>query len=79
MTDVTLTDSVRSLVADALQVPAEAITSELEFGGIKQWDSMGHMEIMLRLEAQFGVEVSEETITALTSVPLICAHLEKKD
>ena len=73
-----VTDTVRAIVADALQVSLDDVAATLEFGGIKQWDSMGHMEIMLRLEAQFGVEVSEETITTLTSIPAMCAHIEKK-
>jgi acyl carrier protein len=73
-----VTDSVRAIVADALQVSLEDVPATLEFGGLKQWDSMGHMEIMLRLEAQFGVEVSEETITGLTSIAAMCAHIEKK-
>jgi len=73
-----VTDSVRAIVADALQVSLDEVPAALGFGGLKQWDSMGHMEIMLHLEAQFGVEVSEETITMLTSIPAICAHLEKK-
>ncbi len=63
-----LTEQVCSLLAGALQVPAEAITAELSFGDLPQWDSMGHMEVMMQLEERFGVEVSADTIAALTSV-----------
>jgi acyl carrier protein len=70
-----MTEQVRHLIAAALQVPAEDVSAELSFGDLPQWDSMGHMEVMMQLEERFGVEVSADTIAALTSVPAICAYL----
>lgn len=72
-----LTEQVRDLLAGALQVPAEAVTTELSFGDLPEWDSMGHMEVMMQLEERFGVEVSADTIAALTSVEAICAYLKE--
>jgi acyl carrier protein len=72
-----LTEQVCGLVAGALQVPAEAVTVELSFGDLPEWDSMGHMEVMMQLEERFGVEVSADTIAALTSVTAICGYLKE--
>jgi acyl carrier protein len=72
-----LTEQVCDLLAGALQVPAGAVTAELSFGDLPEWDSMGHMEVMMQLEERFGVEVSADTIAALTSVPAICAYLKE--
>ena len=72
-----LTEQVRELLAGALQVPAEAVSPDLSFGDLPQWDSMGHMEVMMQLEERFGVEVSADTIAALTGVPAICAYLKE--
>ncbi len=74
---IEMTEQVRNLIAGALQVPAEAVTPELSFGDLPQWDSMGHMEVMMQLEERFGVEVSTDTIAALTSVPAICDYLKE--
>lgn len=71
--------AVQDLLADALQVPHAEITPELSFGDLLQWDSMGHMEIMLLLEERFGVEINADTIAALTSIPAICAYLLEHD
>ena len=68
---------IQELVAEALQVPADQIPPELAFGGIRQWDSMGHMGIMMLLEEKYGVEIDAETIAALTSIPAICAYISK--
>jgi acyl carrier protein len=71
----TLVDDIRQVISRALQVPLELVTPELEFGDLPEWDSMGHMEIMLLLEEGFNIEASTETISKLTSVPAICRYL----
>ena len=73
-----LTQRVRSLLAEAIQVPGEMVTPDLSFGDLPQWDSLGHMEVMLRLEEEFGVAIDAETIAQLISVPEICHFLEEK-
>ena len=74
----TLIEQIQNILAEAIQVPLEEITPDLAFGDLPQWDSMGHMEVMLRLEEKFGVEITADTIAALTSIPEICKHLEQK-
>ena len=72
-------ENLRALMADALQVPLDEITPGLAFGDLPQWDSMGHMELMLRLEEAYGIEVSAESISELVSLPAILEKLSLKD
>jgi len=72
-----LTERVQALLVEALQVPPEVVTPDLSFGDLPQWDSMGHMEVMMHLEEHFGVEINADTIAALTSIPQICSYLEE--
>jgi acyl carrier protein len=67
---------IQSILADALQVPQEEINPELAFGDLPQWDSMGHMEVIMRLEESFGIDVNADTIANLTSIPAIFSYLE---
>lgn len=76
--DQPLLKSVQELIAEALQVSVEQITPDLAFGGIKQWDSMGHMGIMLSLEEKFGVAIDADLIAMLTGVAAICEHLNTR-
>ena len=69
---------IQAILADTFQVPQEEIGSELAFGDLPQWDSMGHMEVIMRLEESFGIEVNADTIAGLTSVPAICSYLEEQ-
>lgn len=74
-----LNKDLRTLLADAFQVSLEEITPDLTFGDLPQWDSMGHMELMLRLEEAYGIEISAESIAELVSLPVILEKLSKKD
>lgn len=72
-----LTERIRSILAEALQLPLEAIPADLAFGDLPQWDSMGHMEVMMRLEQHFGIEINGDTIANLTSIPVIISHISQ--
>ena len=74
-----LEHKVPVLLAEAFQVPRAEITPGLAFGDLPQWDSMGHMELMMILEEQFGIEISTETIAELVSVSSIIQYLKEHD
>lgn len=71
------TDDVRTLLAEAFQVPENQITNTTEFGDLTEWDSMGHMNMLVSLEARFGIEVDADMIAELTSVAAITEFLQK--
>ena len=73
-----LTERVQALLAEAIQVPPDLVTPDLAFGDLPQWDSLGHMEVMMRLEDQFGIEISADTIAELISIPEICTYLQEQ-
>ena len=76
--ETNFTEHVQSLLAEVFQVPIEEIKPDLAFGDLPQWDSMGHMDVMLSLEEHFSIQIDTETISELTSIPAIRAYLEKK-
>ena len=78
-TNTELLEKVRIVIAEVLQVSIEEITSETTFGDIPQWDSMGHMEVMLALEEDFGVAVTADTIGELVSLPVIVEHIAQNE
>jgi acyl carrier protein len=69
---------IQALLAEAIQVPVEQIPPDLAFGDLPQWDSMGHMDVMLLLEERYAVEINSDTIASLTSIPVICNYIEGK-
>jgi acyl carrier protein len=76
--DNMMVERIKALLAQTFQVPIEEITTNLAFGDLPQWDSMGHMDVMMTLEEHFGVEINTDTIGELVSIPAICAYLAEK-
>ncbi len=71
-----LIDEICKVLAEALHV--DSVLKETAFGDLPQWDSMGHMDVMMYLEEKFGVEINADTISNLLSVQLILEHIEGK-
>ena len=70
-----VTEDIQGLLVSALQVDKAEVPSDLAFGDIPQWDSMGHMEVMILLEQEYGVEINAETISQLVSIPEITDYI----
>lgn len=70
--------NVKTMLAEVFQVQPGELPDDLIFGDIPQWDSMGHMDVMMSLEQNFGVEITTETIGGLTSLDAICDYLETR-
>ncbi len=74
-TDSMMGQRVRQTVASALGVPDVDIHADTAFGSIPQWDSMGHMNVVLAIEQAFAVTFESYEIADLTSVPSIVSAL----
>ncbi len=62
---------VRSLVIKLFELPLESATADLRLGDPPQWDSMGHMELLVAIESEFDVRFPAHQIATLTSVDRI--------
>lgn len=63
---------IQEIVAEVLSVPIGAITKELKFNDIYEWDSLNHVNLMLVLEERYGIEINEESIVKCTTIEGIC-------
>lgn len=58
----------RSLAADALGLPADAIVSGSGIGTLDAWDSLGHMRLLMSLEAKLGRELTADEATGVMTI-----------
>jgi acyl carrier protein len=70
-----LNNAVADLISRSLDINRAEITDCFSYGDAPQWDSMGHMNIMMALEEQYSVEITADTITNLVSIPAIVKYL----
>jgi acyl carrier protein len=65
-------------VADVFQIPLESVRPETSPDTIGTWDSLQHLNLVLALEQEFGLQFTPEEIEQLLSVELIEALLDEK-
>jgi acyl carrier protein len=70
--------SLRDILADILEIAPDEVTPELAVGTVESWDSFRHLQLVLAIEGEYGVQFDPQRIPELTSVALIQAELEKK-
>jgi acyl carrier protein len=71
-----VSEEVREILTGVLDIPPDQVTPELGYGQVEAWDSFGHLQIILALEGQFGIQFSPEKIPVLTTVALLQKELQ---
>ena len=51
-----------SFVAGVLDVPAENLALDMEYGSIPEWDSVMHLRLTLEIESKYNVEIPVDEI-----------------
>ncbi|MCP5055406.1 MAG: acyl carrier protein [bacterium] len=64
-------EGVRKAFADAFETPPEKVTLEAEPDDIEGWDSLGHVELVGKLEEVFGVSFEVDDIMEMETVAAI--------
>jgi acyl carrier protein len=67
--------SVEEIIAAALQLRPVDVTDDAEMTSLEGWDSLGHVNLMLELELEFGITIDEAAVLSLTSVRAIRAFV----
>jgi acyl carrier protein len=70
--------SLRDILADILEISPEEVTPDLSTGTVDSWDSFRHLQVILAVEGEYGVQFDPQQIPELTSVSLLQLELEKK-
>ena len=72
-----MADRVAKVVADVFGVPMDSVNDSRGPTDIEQWDSLGHITLVLALESEFQVRLSPDDATEMLSVASIKAVLAK--
>ena len=69
--------SLRELLADIFEISPERVTPELSMGTLDSWDSFRHLQAILAIEGEYGVQFDPQRIPELTSVARLQTELVK--
>ena len=70
--------SLRDILADVLEISPDEVTPETGVGTVDNSDSFRHLQAILAIEGEYGVQFDPQRIAELTTVALIQAELETK-
>jgi acyl carrier protein len=71
-------DKVMKLISDSTKIELAKITPETSFTEDLSLDSLDIVELMMKMEDEFGVEIPEEEAEGLKTVTDIVKYLESK-
>lgn len=61
-------DKLRECFSRSLGIPLERVSDNLAYNTIKEWDSVGHMALVVEIEGEFGVMLDTDDILGLSTV-----------
>jgi acyl carrier protein len=70
--------SLRDILADILEIPPADVTPETGVETVETWDSFRHLQAILAIEGEYGVQFDPQRIPELTTVAKIQSELESK-
>ncbi|ABB73591.1 acyl carrier protein [Nitrosospira multiformis ATCC 25196] len=68
----------RDVMAKVLQIAPQDISPDISRKNLPAWDSLKHMNLILALEEEFGIEFSDKEIADLNSLHLLVDALRTK-
>ena len=68
-------ETLQKIMADIFGIERNRITPATLQAEVPEWDSVGHLNLMLSVEDTFGVKLSVSDMQQLTSVPQILRYL----
>jgi acyl carrier protein len=63
--------SLHAVIAEVLRLPPDSVTSATAMRTTGTWDSLRHMELVVTIEEQFGVQLTGGEIAEMTDVGAI--------
>ena len=74
---MTTEDTIKKIIAEALEVDVEKITDDLTINGIPEWNSIGNLAIINALEDKLDISFPIDDLFELTSVEGIVEEIAK--
>ncbi|MEZ4399776.1 MAG: acyl carrier protein [Kofleriaceae bacterium] len=70
-------DKLRQVFREALGLAADAPVDDLAYRGIKQWDSVAHMQLVASIEAAFDLMLDTDDVIGMSTFAVACEIVGK--
>ena len=72
-----MSGSIKLVMAQVFQIEADSIDDDTSPESVERWDSLKHMQLIMALEDDFGIEFPGDLIPELLSYKVIAASVDK--
>ena len=69
---------IKEVMASVFSISELAIDDNTAAQTVESWDSLNHMNLIIALEEEFGVEFDTKEIVSMVSYRSICLNISKK-
>ena len=78
MDKIDILGRVVKTASQILEIPKERITPDLSINSVENWDSLGHLKLILAIEEEFNVKFWTKEIPELSSLKNITKAVKEK-
>ena len=71
-------EKIKEIMARVFEIPIDKVGDDASLETIEEWDSLHHLYLVLALEEEFGVSLTDDEIVELLSLDLILLSLKGK-
>lgn len=70
-----MSEAIKEIMAQVFQIEVASINEDTSPDSVDRWDSLKHMQLIMALEDEFGIEFPDESIPELLSFAAIEARI----
>jgi acyl carrier protein len=74
---ITSENKLKQVLADVFGIETGIIDENTSVDTVEEWDSLKHLNLVLALESEYDISLTEEQTVEILSYPLIKAVLEE--
>lgn len=71
-------NKIKNVISSIFDVNINEISDDTSPDSLDNWDSMGHMNLIVALEEEFNIIFDEDEITEMLNFKLICLIISEK-
>jgi acyl carrier protein len=71
-------NKIKNVISSVFDVNINEISDDTNPDSLDNWDSMGHMNLIVALEEEFNILFDEDEITEMLNFKLICLIISEK-
>jgi len=71
-------EKLKEIMSNIFDIPKEKINDSTSMKSVDKWDSLSHINLILSIEENFQIEISEDEMSQMTSYKTIKEILKRK-